>query len=612
MWCVASHRTAVIALCAGLVWGLLPTPARSAERPAAGRAYVSNTDEGTVSVVDLGTMTEIGMRIYVGNEPRGSAVTPDGAFVYVACRHSDRVDVIDTATDTLATSIPLTGAEPYNLVITPDGSRVYVVCKWSSTVSVITTASNTETASIALSTTSASPEGVAITPDGAKVYVANRQDGTVDVISTSTNTLIAGPLTVGTAPRDAAVSGDGTKVIVVGEGDPRVIRTSDDTIVATMTASGNQRDVASVGMRAFVTTTYGRTLDEYDLATNTFVRSIPLSGFYAYGVAVDRAGRFVWVTQQDSNNVQTVDLDAGAEVGAPAAVGANPRGISVLTVVRVDSYFLPNVVKLKLKGADKDRLIAGGFFDDGGAPVSYTDPCTIDVGGFSRTFTLTQNKKGTKFTFKGPDLVFTVKPDRNVERGVEGSSRGKFRMKISKATLTGLVPTDGPCDFHFRATGLPDAMWILVTEKGKFKLGRKRGTLTAPAFLPKVLKARVSDTKPDKMRLLGGFATSEAPPAVLRTVRIAVGDTYALEIPGSQFSENKKGGVWKFREKTDGRQVRVVIDFLRERLTVVTKGVEAGDLRGASTDILFDSGSDDAAVVTTVVLSRPSDTVRVY
>ena len=301
-------------------------------------------------------------------------------------------------------------------------------------------------------------------------------------------------------------------------------------------------------------------------------------------------------------------IRSGTSTAASGSVTLRVHGSSAVPVTR--SYFLPSVVKTKLNGAGKDTLVAAGFFDDGGATVSYGSPVTITVAGFSRTFDLTPNKKGTVFGFKGPDLILSVRPDRVVEQGVQGSSRGKFRLRIADTTLAGLVPTEGEVDFHLSASGLSDAVGIVVVEGGKYKLGRRRGTLSAPAFLPKTVKASVGDTKPDKLLLIGGFAATADAPAALGTVRVGVGETFSLEIPGDQFT--RKGDVWTFRQKADGTLVSVAIDFVREQVTVRTKGVEVGDLAGATTDIVFDSGAGTPAVATTVVLSQPKPSLRVY
>jgi YVTN family beta-propeller protein len=558
---------------------------------AAETGYVSNTDSDTVTVVNLATMTEITEPINVGNEPRGLAATPSGAFVYVPNRFSASVSVISTASNSVVATVPLTGSEPYNLVVTPDGTKVYVVCKASSTVSVLSTASNTEINSITLSGEGPSPEGVAITPDGSKVYVVNRQANSVDVIDTSTDSLVAGPIPVGSNPRDAAVSTDGTRVIVVGEGIPAVIRTSDDTIVETaFTDIGNQRDVAVAGDRAFVTNFSG-SLDVYDLSTLAFQSSISLSGSTPYAVAVNPAGTRGWVTFADSSALHDVDLVQMSEGEGSVTTGSGPRGVAAVLAteeIEVVSYFLPKAVKVRIAGEGKDSLVASGFFDDGGGDVNLGDPVTLAVGDFQRTFPLQPNAAGTVLSFKDASLSFSLKPN------LKGSSRGFFRLKIAKTTLSGLVDPDAPVDLVLSGTGLPGARSRVGLTAGKYRLGRVRGTLESPEYFPAKAVVKTGDGKPDAISLKGGFRTTGGVPGALGTVRITVGEEFALDIPGGSFT--RTGDSFRFTSRDGGTSVSVVLDFAREILTVKARGIELGALAGPTTDLVLDDGSGSGPV----------------
>src|SRR5580704_7404011 len=105
-----------------LVMGL-SAMAPSAE--AAPFAYVVNSGDGTVSVIDTATNTVVGLPIPVGREPFGVDVTPDGKHAYVTNRSSNNVSVIDTASNTVAATVAV-GNTPRGIAIARDGKHAYV------------------------------------------------------------------------------------------------------------------------------------------------------------------------------------------------------------------------------------------------------------------------------------------------------------------------------------------------------------------------------------------------------------------------------------------------------------------------------------------------------
>jgi YVTN family beta-propeller protein len=236
--------TAVIAVALAMVLGVAPSRAQN--------AYVTNSDDGTVTVIATGTNKVVGSPISVGSDnlPTGVAVTPDGSQVYVTDNDSNTVSVINTATNTVSTTITVGVAEttgPTGIAVTPDGKRVYVAVTNSAdlppgakpgTVVVIDTATNKVTKKIH---GFVFPYGVAVTPDGAHVYVTDESVDTVSVIDTSTNTVTKtirddsfGALT------GVAVTPDGKKVYVANydfeEGDTvSVIDTSTKRVSAVVT-----------------------------------------------------------------------------------------------------------------------------------------------------------------------------------------------------------------------------------------------------------------------------------------------------------------------------------------------------------------------------------------
>jgi YVTN family beta-propeller protein len=80
-------------------------PTAIATTPDRTRVYVTNTDNGTVSLVSTATTIPVGA-------PAGIAVTPDGAYAYVTNQDSDSVSVIATATNQVVATVLLARAVP--------------------------------------------------------------------------------------------------------------------------------------------------------------------------------------------------------------------------------------------------------------------------------------------------------------------------------------------------------------------------------------------------------------------------------------------------------------------------------------------------------------------
>ena len=78
-------------------------------------AYETNTDDGTVTVINIADNTA-GLTIPVGNQPNGIAITPDAKTAYVVNFGSNDVTPIDLATNTPGPPIPV-GGQPVAIAI---------------------------------------------------------------------------------------------------------------------------------------------------------------------------------------------------------------------------------------------------------------------------------------------------------------------------------------------------------------------------------------------------------------------------------------------------------------------------------------------------------------
>jgi YVTN family beta-propeller protein len=102
-------------------------PVRIALSPTMNRAYVSNRDSDTISVIDTTTHTVIG-GVFVQpaqSEPHGIAVKPDGSEIWVANRASGTVNIIN-ANSLQVVGLINVGGQPDLIVFSHDGTRAYI------------------------------------------------------------------------------------------------------------------------------------------------------------------------------------------------------------------------------------------------------------------------------------------------------------------------------------------------------------------------------------------------------------------------------------------------------------------------------------------------------
>jgi len=187
-------------------------PAQVAFSPA-GKAYVSNEYDGTVSVLDVGagkvtaTITGLGgVGGDKGSHPEGMVADPARSALYVAVTNRDLVDVVDTSTNTVTHSVSVArpegiGAAPVSLALSPDGLTLYSADANEDAVAGIALTDRSGSggpaayAVVGKLTTAAYPTAVAVTPDSSKlVWVAGKGYGA----GPNTGYLFDGPSPYGT------------------------------------------------------------------------------------------------------------------------------------------------------------------------------------------------------------------------------------------------------------------------------------------------------------------------------------------------------------------------------------------------------------------------------
>lgn len=209
-------------------------PAHVILDPADKLAYVSNSEDNDVLVIDLAGKKVVG-RIATGTFPHGMRMSPNGREIYVADVKDSSVSVIDVAQSKEVARIAV-GKGPVQVAFTPDGKRVYVSLQDENKVAVVDTATRKKIADVRVGR---NPIQVFTTPDGRHIYVANQgtpadPDSTVSVIATGKNSVIA-TIVTGKGAHGVVVSDDGSRAFIANLQDDTVsaIDTATEKVVGT-------------------------------------------------------------------------------------------------------------------------------------------------------------------------------------------------------------------------------------------------------------------------------------------------------------------------------------------------------------------------------------------
>jgi YVTN family beta-propeller protein len=313
------------------------------------RAYVSNEDGHTVSVVDA-ERAEVIATIAVGKRPRGMKLTRDGSRLFVALSglpkcpptvpdeqcaklerdlKADGVAVIDTATNKVI-KVLQAGSDPEQFALSPDGKRLYVANEDAALTSVVEAESGAVVARIQVGR---EPEGVAVSPDGQWVLVSNESDNSVSVIDTKTLKVVSS-VTVGKRPRDMAFTTDGKAAYVSGEMDASLYRMDVPTgaVERVLQLRQEARPMSVVldarRNRLYLSTGRGGTVAAIDVTSAPKLIKEVAVGKRPWGIALSSDGRYLYTANGPSDDMSIVDTTSLATIKR-VGVGKSPWGVVV-------------------------------------------------------------------------------------------------------------------------------------------------------------------------------------------------------------------------------------------------------------------------------------------
>lgn len=257
--------------------------------PDGRKAYVTNGDIGTVSVLNMDTMSILST-IDVGGITNKLTASPDGKRVYVADTGNDRILLIDTASDTVTGNWSL-GLTPTDVVTSHDGSFVYVVHTRKVAdmsyydLSVIDVATGKVRSTSQLGKFAGS---LAVSPDGKKLYVCLWESNMVLVVDSSTG-MITSRITARGSPEDVKVSPDGRTVYVAcpnGDG-VLAIDAKSEKIVANIAGSAHPGHIALTPDGTTLCASGRDGVVLIDLKNWTVIKELPVSD--TMGIAINPA-----------------------------------------------------------------------------------------------------------------------------------------------------------------------------------------------------------------------------------------------------------------------------------------------------------------------------------
>ena len=188
-----------------------------------GKVYVSNEDDGTVSVISKESLTVVKtITLIEGSKPHHINDSPDGSFVYVAEFGANRVAAIDTETDTVTAELitnPSVIARTHAVWVSQNNQTLYVTNSGLNEIAAIDIASNTILWSVPVG---ANPSEVLVTHDERTAFVSVRNENKVKLIDLESRT-IAGEINVGVMPDTLRLTPNGKQLIVTLRGMPAQI-----------------------------------------------------------------------------------------------------------------------------------------------------------------------------------------------------------------------------------------------------------------------------------------------------------------------------------------------------------------------------------------------------
>lgn len=294
-------------------------------------AYVTNSGDATISVLDTDTDQKIGSNISSGvNQPTLVIRSDNDQMVTAGALGSDQVrvwDLSDPAVPTITDSITSQYTHTLGLAYTPDGSEFWTVSTDFGGNTSIRSYDSSNPATTANITGYTGFAGITIGFNGAgdKAYVTDCADNAIHVIDVATkaetSTFAAGCGGIVVGPNDVSFLVDSTNDSVkplnlAGESAGSGIAVGDAPLGIMFNTDGS---------RAYVPSSSSNNISVINTNTNTVIDTIPLTGGPKTGI-FDSAGSKAYIARSTTDQVVVVDAETFSEL-SNIDVGDSPVGV---------------------------------------------------------------------------------------------------------------------------------------------------------------------------------------------------------------------------------------------------------------------------------------------
>ncbi|GEM_PF-355336 len=192
-------------------------PTHPIPSPDGTRVYVTNTDEGSVSVIDTATWQVIAT-VPDLPEPHDGELTPDGRLLYLATAGDSTMTVVDTVSLEVVQTFPV-GQKPRGVAAGGEnGALAYVTNKGDGTLSIIDVLQGEV---VVTAPVGPGAHALRVSPDGSTVYVALSKADAVAVVDAATGA-VRQTIPVGAQPEQLDLSPDGQWLVASNNGEATI------------------------------------------------------------------------------------------------------------------------------------------------------------------------------------------------------------------------------------------------------------------------------------------------------------------------------------------------------------------------------------------------------